>query len=215
VASLSTTYLTQLHRGVGEHWSGPREVADLLAGLLDPPPTARILDVGCGIGGPARRLDELRGCSIVALDVIEDLVWTARGLASDRRRISFLVAHAEQLPFGAASFDQVWALGVLAHTRFVTFADEARRVLADDGIFAAVEVLWNGRAPPRFAGSAPQPWNPYTPAHVREALARAGFSWTEFSAPEALRDREPIDGRLRQDLTEGRLAPSLVVARVA
>jgi SAM-dependent methyltransferase len=188
---------------------------DLLAGLLDPSPTARVLDVGCGIGGPARRLTDLRGCGIVALDVVADLVGTARGLTSDSERISFLVAHAEHLPFAAGSFDLVWALGVLAHTRFVTFADEARRILADGGTFAAVEVLWNGRAPPRFAASAPQPWVPYTPGHVHGALARAGFSWIELSAPETLRDRDPVDDRLRRDLADGRLAPSLIVARVA
>ena len=212
---LSTTYRTHLRRGGGEHWSGPPELVDLLAGLLDPSPTARVLDVGCGIGGPARRLTDLRGCGIVALDVVADLVGTARGLTSDSERISFLVAHAEHLPFAAGSFDLVWALGVLAHTRFVTFADEARRILADGGTFAAVEVLWNGRAPPRFAASAPQPWVPYTPGHVHGALARAGFSWIELSAPETLRDRDPVDDRLRRDLADGRLAPSLIVARVA
>jgi SAM-dependent methyltransferase len=215
VARLSTTYRTQLRQGVGEHWSGPPELVDLLAGLLNPLRTARILDVGCGIGGPARRLGELRGCSIVAVDIVEDLVLTARRLASDSREIRFLVAHAEHLPFAASSFDHVWALGMLAHTRFVAFADEARRVLAEGGVFAAVELLWSGRAPPRFAASAPRPWSPYTPSDVHEALGRAGFSWMELSASEALRGSETIDGRLRQDLADGRLAPYLIVARVA
>jgi SAM-dependent methyltransferase len=215
VARLSTSYLAQLHRGIGEHWSGPRELVDLLARVLDPSPKTRVLDVGCGIGGPARRLRELRGCRIVACDVLEDLVWTARRLTPGGEGISFLVGHAERLPFAAASFDHVWALGVLAHTRFVTFADEARRVLADGGIFAAVEVLGNGRAPPRFAGCAPEPWTPYTPSEIRRALAQATFSSVELSAPEALQESEPLDGRLRQDLADGRLAPHLIVARVA
>jgi SAM-dependent methyltransferase len=215
VASLSATYLSQLRRGVGEHWSGPAELVDLLARLLEPGYSARVLDVGCGIGGPARRLSDLRRSRIVAFDVVEDLVSAARALASETARISFLVADADHLPFATSSFDQVWALGVLAHTRFVRFAEEARRVLVEGGTFGAVEVLWNGRANPRFAGSAPRPWTPYTSNDVSEGLDRAGFSRVDISVPDALRDPDPLDERLRRDLLDGRLAPHLIVARVA
>jgi ubiquinone/menaquinone biosynthesis C-methylase UbiE len=215
VASLSATYLSQLQRGVGEHWSGPAELVDLLAGLLEPGHSARVLDVGCGIGGPARRLSDLRRCRIVAFDVVEDLASAARALASETARISFLAADADHLPFAASSFDQVWALGVLAHTRIVRSAEEARRVLVDGGTLGAVEVLRRGRASPRFAGSAPRPWTPYTSIDVSEALDRAGFSRVDVSVSDALRDPDPLDEGLRRDLADGRLAPHLIVARVA
>jgi hypothetical protein len=39
VPALSATYLSQLDRGVGEHWSGPEDLVDVLAGVLDPGPT--------------------------------------------------------------------------------------------------------------------------------------------------------------------------------
>jgi SAM-dependent methyltransferase len=214
VVRLSTAYLTQLDHGVGEHWSGPPELMDHLVRLLDPRPTTRVLDVGCGIGGPARRLGELRDCTIVALDLLADVVSAARA-GGPGGRISFLVGDAEHLPLAASSFDHVLALGVVAHTSFDAFARETHRVLADGGVFAAVEVLWTGRAPPHFVRSAPQPWTPYRPNEVRDALARAGFTSVELSTPEELRDAEPRDVRLRQDLAEGSLAPSVIIGRAA
>jgi hypothetical protein len=101
---------------------------------------------------------------------------------------------------------------VLAHTRFDAFAREVRRVLRNGGVFAAIEVLWTGRAPPRFCRSAPQPWTAYRPDEVRQGLARAGFTSVEVSSPDPPTD-EPQDVLLRDDLRRGRLAALIVVGR--
>jgi SAM-dependent methyltransferase len=212
VARLATTYVAQLDHEVGEHWTGPPQLVDQLVRLLDLRPSTRVLDVGCGIGGPTRRLGELRGCDIVAVDLLEEVVRAARAL-DHRGSASFLVGDAERLPLAAKSFDHVLALGVLAHTRLDAFAREVRRVLTGGGAFAAVEVLWTGNAAPRFLRSAPQPWTPYRPNGVREELARAGFTAVELSSPE-LPDDHPSDVRLRDDLRDGRLTPSIVIGRV-
>src|SRR5438309_468942 len=42
-----------------------------------------VVDVGCGIGGPARRLARIAGCRVIGVDVVEDVV---RRAAAHRRR---------------------------------------------------------------------------------------------------------------------------------
>lgn len=42
-----------------------------------------VLDIGCGIGGPARRMASLSGCTVTGVDLVETFVTAARAL-SDR-----------------------------------------------------------------------------------------------------------------------------------
>src|SRR3546814_15840404 len=68
-----------------------------LAQLLDPQLGQRLLNLGCGIGGPARWLARERGCEVVGLDLTETFCRTARdasaggGLGASTR---FLCAEA-------------------------------------------------------------------------------------------------------------------------
>src|SRR5262249_41031485 len=70
----------------------------------------RVLDVGGGIGGPARTLASA-GCSVTVLDLTEEFcrtgaVLTERvGLAS---RVAFRHGSALAIPFNDAAFDAVW-----------------------------------------------------------------------------------------------------------
>src|SRR5579859_5344556 len=43
-----------------------------------------LLDVACGAGGPALRIVDSTGCSVVGIDVHEDAVATANSLAAQR-----------------------------------------------------------------------------------------------------------------------------------
>ena len=74
--------------------------------------TSRVLvDVGSGIGGPARYLAESLGCRVVGIDLTAEYcrlaeVLTARtGLAD---KVEFRAADALDLPFGDGEFDAVW-----------------------------------------------------------------------------------------------------------
>ena len=70
-----------------------------------------VLDVGCGIGGPARMLAEEFGCSVTGLDITEEFCSTAEeltramGLAS---KVKFINANALDMPFSPGEFDAVW-----------------------------------------------------------------------------------------------------------
>jgi 2-polyprenyl-3-methyl-5-hydroxy-6-metoxy-1,4-benzoquinol methylase len=47
-------------------------------------PDSRLLDVGCGSGGPALRLAERTGARVTGIDLVEDGIATASRLAEER-----------------------------------------------------------------------------------------------------------------------------------
>ena len=92
-------------------------------------PGARLLDVGCGSGGPALHLVQTTGCVVVGVEQFEEAVDGAgrqareRGLASQAR---FVRADAAQpLPFDDGSFDALLCVDVVNHL------PNRRRVLED------------------------------------------------------------------------------------
>ena len=80
---------------------------------------SRLLDVGCGTGGPALRLAESTGGSVVGIDVLEEGIATATRLAGergldDRARFARVDA-AARLPFDDQSFDAVISIDAMCH----------------------------------------------------------------------------------------------------
>ena len=123
--------------------SGSESALRWLADGLDLHPGSRVLDDGAGVGGPAGWLAAERGVRPVCA---EPMVGAVRA-ASHLFGLPAVVATAQQLPFGDASFDAAWCLGVLC-----TIPDKAaalaelRRVLAPGGrvgllVFVAVRPL--------------------------------------------------------------------------
>ena len=80
---------------------------------------SRLLDVGCGSGGPALRLAETTGANVVGIDLLEEGIATATRLAEERGladRARFVrVDAAARLPFEGASFDAVISIDVMCH----------------------------------------------------------------------------------------------------
>src|SRR3546814_5577314 len=131
------------------HSRGSQATAEL-AQLLDPQLGQRLLDLGCGIGGPARWLARERGCEVVGLDLTETFCRTARDLSARVRldaSTRFLCADALNLPFAADHFDLVWT----QHAA-MNIADKARlyrevaRVLKPGGRFGLYDNMGIGRA---------------------------------------------------------------------
>jgi SAM-dependent methyltransferase len=89
------------------------------AGWLQLGPDARLLDVGCGSGGPALRLAERTGATVVGIDLEEEGIATAARLAEERGladRVRFVRADASgPLPFAGGSFDAVVSTDVMCH----------------------------------------------------------------------------------------------------
>src|SRR5262249_49443355 len=90
---------------------GGKGATDRLAGLAGFAPGTRGLDVGGGIGGPARALATEHGCQGTGIDPTESYVQAAQML-TDRLgladRVTHQVGNALELPFEDGSFDAVW-----------------------------------------------------------------------------------------------------------
>jgi ubiquinone/menaquinone biosynthesis C-methylase UbiE len=82
---------------------------------LDSEPCTHVLDVGCGAGNLALELSG-RGLTVDAVDLrpeMVDLVGRRASALGLEHKVSAQVADATSLPFAAASYDVVAALGVL------------------------------------------------------------------------------------------------------
>jgi cyclopropane fatty-acyl-phospholipid synthase-like methyltransferase len=80
---------------------------------------SRLLDVGCGSGGPALRLAEKKGTNVVGIDLLEEGITTATRLAQERglddRACFTRVDAGGRLPFDDQSFDAVISIDVMCH----------------------------------------------------------------------------------------------------
>jgi len=101
-------------------------------------PGERVLDVGSGLGGPARYLADRLGASVTGIDLLPLRVEIAQALTERvgmAARTSFRAADATALPFADAEFSQVWMLDASIHVRAKTkLFRELARVLAKGGL---------------------------------------------------------------------------------
>ena len=167
---------------VDEFHSGGRNATMRLAQLAQINGSERVLDVGCGIGGPSRYLASRFGCRMTGLDLTADFVALA-GMLAQRTRLSDKVTYRQgdalDLPFADASFDLVWsqnaAMNIADRDRLYA---EMRRVLTPSGRLALQEIAAGPGGEPFY----PTPWASdksisflVTPEATRAALERIGF----------------------------------------
>jgi ubiquinone/menaquinone biosynthesis C-methylase UbiE len=120
-----------------------RVLADVATEYGTPRSDEKVLDLGCGLGGPGRFLVDQFGCSVVGVDLLPLRVEIARALTertglSDR--ISYRVADATDLESDAGSFAQVWMLDVSMHIRDKqALFSEIARVLEPGGLLVMHE----------------------------------------------------------------------------
>ena len=117
-----------------------------------------VLDIGCGIGGPARTLAAEFGCRVTGLDLVPQFVEAATELTrrvglADRAR--FQQGDALRLPFPDAGFDAVLFehVNMNVHDKPRLYR-EAARVLRPGGTLALYEICGGPSAPAHF----PVPW---------------------------------------------------------
>ena len=129
-----------------------------LAALAGIDATSRVLDVGSGIGGPARYLAESLGCK--RRRHRSDGGVLPAGRSADRRaglagKVEFRAANALDLPFGDGEFDAVWtqhvAMNIADRSRLYR---EMARVLKTGGKLAFYDAVAMPGAEPLF----PVPW---------------------------------------------------------
>ena len=141
-----------------------------------------VLDLGCGIGGPARHLAAEYGCNVVGLDLVASYCEAAvelTRLVGLNHLVSFQQGDMNEMPFPDASFDCVWSQHTLMNIPDkAALTLEIRRVLRPHGKVVVYEVCQgNGDSI-----DLPVPWAS-TPDHshlcseseLRKKLADAGL----------------------------------------
>jgi ubiquinone/menaquinone biosynthesis C-methylase UbiE len=95
------------------------EELERFAGRLELDQSSKLLDVGCGSGGPALHIAQLTGCEIVGVELYAEAVATADRTALEtglETRASFVQADASQsLPFESGSFDAILCVDAINH----------------------------------------------------------------------------------------------------
>lgn len=152
----------------------------------------RVIDVGSGLGGPARYLARVHHCQVVGVDLTQELCEVAADLTrrvglSDR--VEIRQGDALGLPFPDGSFDVAWTQHVSMNVADkASFYAEMRRVVRPGGRLAFFDLLSGPEKPIHF----PVPWaeDPAssalaTVAETFELLAEAGFAvrlWEDLTA---------------------------------
>jgi SAM-dependent methyltransferase len=158
-----------------------------LAEALAPAPGDHVLDLGSGLGGPARLLAARHGCRVTGIDLSGEFVDSANALtdlADMADQVRCVRGDVTAVPFDDASFDHAWTIHVAMNVADrPTFYREARRVLKPGGRFAIYDVVEGDGEALTF----PVPWatDPSTShlvdaAATRALLAEAGFDEVSF-----------------------------------
>jgi len=168
------------------------EATSELARHLDLRPGQHVLDIGCGIGGPARFIAAEYRCRVTGIDLTAEFCEVAAMLNRATGLADMVVvkqASALALPFADAAFDAAYTQNVsmnIADKR--AFYAEAARVVKRGGRFVAAEYAVGPGGPPLF----PVPWarvpeNSHLASvdDTRRLLEQAGFHLL------ALNDRTP------------------------
>jgi ubiquinone/menaquinone biosynthesis C-methylase UbiE len=143
----------------------------------------KVLDVGCGIGGPSRYIAATYDCHVVGIDLTEEFCRVAALLAERAglgERVEYHPGNALAMPFADASFEVVYTQHVA-----MNIEDKARlyrevwRLLKPGGRFGIFDVLQGEGGEVVY----PVPWarDPLTsflvtPPELRRLLEAAGFT---------------------------------------
>lgn len=166
-----------------EFHTGGVAATDLLVESLTVTADTRVLDIGSGIGGPARYFANRYGCHATGIDLTQEFVDCAAELSamvglSDRTR--FQQGSALDLPFADGSFE----LALLLHVGMniedkALLTKEAARVLAPGGTFAVFDVMGGTVSEPLVF---PLPWSTVAetsfvvpPGAYKDAATAAGL----------------------------------------
>lgn len=140
------------------HLRGPAATRELIE-ILDVGADAHVLDVGSGLGGPARRLAKATGCRVTGIDLSEDYCAVGNELTgwlglSERVRLE--PGDATKLKrFAPSSFDAAWTIHVSMNVedKGSLYASVAH-VLKPGAPFVLFDILSAGVEKPQY----PAPW---------------------------------------------------------
>jgi ubiquinone/menaquinone biosynthesis C-methylase UbiE len=192
------------------------EATEAIAALLEVAATDLLLDVGSGVGGPARYLATRFGCRVTGIDLTAEFCDVARHLTrllGLEARVKFEQGDALAMPFAGDSFDGAYSMNVS-----MNIADkpalyrEIRRVLKPGGWLLLSE-LAKGPGPDL---DYPTPWAASartsflaTPQETRRGLEVAGFEVVQLR--ETAEQVKAYGARSREMVARGEKPPHRAV----
>lgn len=141
-----------------------------------------VLDVGGGLGGPARILASEFGCKVTVLDLTEEFCRVGESLTERvglKDQVTFKVSNALDMPFADESFDAAWTQHSTMNIedKEQLYA-EIHRILRPGGRLVMHEIMSGPQQPVQF----PVPWAETeeisflrSPEEVRSLIAQTGF----------------------------------------
>jgi len=151
-------HFSRFYKGEGFHQSLARH-EHYLALQMGLKPGMRVLDVGCGVGGPAREIARFAGVKIVGVNNNDFQIGRARlyteqaGLSG---QVEFVKGDFMTLSemFGSESFDAVYAIEATVHApSFEGVYGEIYKILKPGGVFGVYEWVMT------------DDWDPSIPEH--------------------------------------------------
>ncbi|HXD40436.1 MAG TPA: class I SAM-dependent methyltransferase [Ramlibacter sp.] len=178
-----------------------------------------ILDIGSGLGGPARSVADRFGCTVTGIDLMPEFCEVARHLSRlldfDKRTV-FEVADATSMPFEAGSFDGAYSMNVSMNIPAkAAFYGEVHRVLKP-GAWLVLSEIARGKGPdvdyPTAWAASSESSFLCTPDETVLGLKAAGFE--VISVQSTLEEMLAFGARSRELVQRGEKPPHRAVMLV-
>lgn len=118
---------------------GGRKTTRKLSSLTEIKSTMKVLDIGCGIGGPARTLALEFGCDVTGIDISDDYIEAAIFLSEKlglSDKTDFVCGEVREIPFEDNSFDIIWSQHLIMNIKEKELLlSEIKRVLKPGGVY--------------------------------------------------------------------------------
>ena len=168
---------------IDEFHIGGRQASEEFLDQLRLQERSLVLDVGCGLGGPARFVASQFGCLVSGIDLTHEYVDTGNVLSNWvglDKKVILQQGSATALPFPDGQFDAAYMMhvGMNIADKKSLFV-EVFKVLKPDGIFGIYDVMQIGSGEMQY----PAPWaaskstsSLASPQDYQTGLKEAGFN---------------------------------------
>ena len=192
------------------------EATEEIANLLEVAATDHLLDIGSGIGGPARYMARRFGCRVTGIDLTAGFCDVARHLSrllGLEAKVGFELGDAAAMPFADGSFDGAYSMNVSMNIADkAALYREVRRVLKPGGWLMLSELAKGPGAeldyPTPWASSAQTSFLA-TPEETRRGLEDAGFEVVQMR--ETAEQVKAFGARSREMVARGEKPPHRAV----